>query len=245
MAGLRRLEEVSSEITETNDTDLLYIARGGDASKISIGDLKSNINVGVLPDERLPPRLRESSQIITDWNAALNSGWYRGQDAAHAPGSGWYMGEVVKHYDTWVTQTVHDFDSDSGSNTKSYRRDRNYSGGNGVWTPWYRVRITEAEQSAIYRNASNLNAGVVPLARLPYAQSAGGVGSLMFASNNSGGAVGYWQLAAGSSLRPSTAGAPSQTSYVPTGTWRCLGYKTGTNTSWDGDYETTLWMRIA
>lgn len=45
MAGLRRLEDVASEITKTENTDLLYIARGGLASKINIEALRRSLAV--------------------------------------------------------------------------------------------------------------------------------------------------------------------------------------------------------
>lgn len=75
--------------------------------------------------------------------------------------------------------------------------------------------------------------------------SFGAVGTYMFANNNSGGAYNPGSTVAGSSLRPTTAGNPSYTAYVPSGTWMLMGYKTGTNTVWSGTYETSLWLRIS
>lgn len=75
--------------------------------------------------------------------------------------------------------------------------------------------------------------------------AAGSIGSYMFANNNSGGTVSFGVTVAGSSLRPTSAGDPSQTGYTPQGTWRCMGYKTGGNTSFGGTHESTLWLRIS
>lgn len=76
-------------------------------------------------------------------------------------------------------------------------------------------------------------------------QSYNAVGSYIFANNNSGGTVSPNATVAGSSLRPTSAGNSSATGSALSGTWRCMGYKTGGNTSWSGTYESTLWVRIA
>jgi hypothetical protein len=73
----------------------------------------------------------------------------------------------------------------------------------------------------------------------------GDVGTYMFANNNSGGTITTGATVAGSSLRPTSAGNPSNTSYSMTGTWRLMGHKTGGNTVFSGTYETSLWVRVS
>ena len=72
----------------------------------------------------------------------------------------------------------------------------------------------------------------------------GAVGTYMLANNNSGGEVIPGATVAGSSIRPSTCNNPTYTGYIPAGTWRLMGYKTGGNTSWGGTYEISVFMRI-
>lgn len=126
----------------------------------------SKISSGTLPDARLPGRLGTVAATITDWNTATSNGWFMSSDAANAPevGAVWFLGSVVTQQSArWCTQTVHGFTSDGASNTKTWRREQN----GGTWGIWYRLRLSEAEQSAIYLNASNLSSGTIPSARLP------------------------------------------------------------------------------
>lgn len=124
----------------------------------------TNLASGTIPEARLPERLKSIAQTITDWNSATSNGWYMAVAGANAPEvSIWFIGHVENHGAAgWCTQTVHGFANDSESDTKTYRREQN----NGVWGSWYRLRVSQAEQSAIYTNASNLASGTVPTARL-------------------------------------------------------------------------------
>lgn len=105
----------------------------------------SNAN-GIIPEICLPGRLRANAAQISDWNAALENGWYMAPDAANAPGANWCIGEVESHNGQWVTQTVRLFTSDSGADSQLFRRDLN----GGGWTGWFRLRVTEAELDARY-----------------------------------------------------------------------------------------------
>jgi hypothetical protein len=75
--------------------------------------------------------------------------------------------------------------------------------------------------------------------------TAGAVGTYMFANNSTYGTIATGSTVAGSTLRPTSAGNPSNTSYTMSGTWRLMGHKEGTNTSYAGTYETSLWVRIS
>ena len=94
----------------------------------------------------LPARLAPSAQMITDWNLALENGWYQGLNALNAPNALWNLGIVEAHTAGWVTQTVHSFTSDSSSNSQVWRRDRN----NNTWGSWYRLQLTQEEQDTRY-----------------------------------------------------------------------------------------------
>lgn len=125
---------------------------------------------GVLLDARLPTRLGTVAKTITDWNSATENGWYMASGATNAPTAAvWYIGEVVVHNALWMTQTVFQFTSTADADTLAYRR----SMMSGVWQSWYRIRLSQTEMDTRYLNASNLNAGTVPTARL----GSGAVGS--------------------------------------------------------------------
>lgn len=103
----------------------------------------SDITSGTLADARLPARLGPTAQSISDWNSATSNGWYMSSTAANAPAGGWFIGHTENHGAAgWCTQTVHAFSGDTEGDTKTYRREQN----NGSWGPWYRLRVSEAEQ---------------------------------------------------------------------------------------------------
>lgn len=109
---------------------------------------------GVISSAQLPARLREAAQgnaYATDWNDAIASGWYMGDAASlNSPTATYYVGIVTAYSTSWVTQTVHQMTSDGASDTKIYRR----SFDTGVWSPWYRLRISEAEIKALISASS-------------------------------------------------------------------------------------------
>jgi hypothetical protein len=107
------------------------------------------ITSGTLADARLPARLGLVAQTVTDWNNALDNGWYMGSGTANAPGgsANWFLGNVEAHGSTgWRTQTVHSFTLDGSGATYVYRRSQN----NGTWEAWYLLQLSQAEQDARY-----------------------------------------------------------------------------------------------
>lgn len=100
-----------------------------------------------------PLRVSEAlakQKTITNWDDAVANGIYQGLDATNAPGTGWYIGDVIAHHTGWVTQTITQFTGDSASDTKTYRRERNSTGGVPVWGAWYRLRLSQGEQAALW-----------------------------------------------------------------------------------------------
>ena len=84
-----------------------------------------------VPSFTLPTRLGTVAATITDWNTAIDNGWYMAAGAANAPdGSNWFIGEVVQHNPSWVTQNVRRFTD--GTYAYRYRRALN----NTVWSAW-------------------------------------------------------------------------------------------------------------
>ena len=139
----------------------------------------TDITAGTLPDARLATRLGTVAATITDWNSATTNGWYMGNNATNAPTSGtniWYLGFVEAHNTLYMTQTVHQFTSDSNTDTMTYRRAMN----NGTWSAWDKLMLSQTEQDARYLLASakaaangvaSLGAdGKVPSGQLPAAQ---------------------------------------------------------------------------
>lgn len=198
----------NTAITAGTATKITYDAKGlvtaGTTLAASdIPNLDANkITSGTIGDARLPTRLGTIAKSVTDWDTAIENGWYMGTDAANAPTVGWIIGTSENHGAAgWCTQLVHAFSSDSEIDTKTYRRERN----NGVWGTWQRVRLTQSEQSAIYLNASNLNAGTVPTARL----GSGTASSTTFLAGDS-----TWKtVTSGATLSNDTT---TNTTYYPT-----------------------------
>jgi hypothetical protein len=65
----------------------------------------------------------------SDWNNALDNGFYMDANSANAPVAGvWMYGIVVQHNPSWVTQRLLSFANDY----KEYIRHRK----NGTWSAW-------------------------------------------------------------------------------------------------------------
>jgi hypothetical protein len=93
-------------------------------------------------------RLGEIAFEITDWNDAATNGWFVGNSALNAPPETvlWIIGHVTARASTWITQTAWAFTVDAAEDTRTWRRECN----NGMWGDWYRLRLSEAEQAALW-----------------------------------------------------------------------------------------------
>ncbi|MER9652542.1 pyocin knob domain-containing protein [Mesorhizobium sp. M0152] len=115
--------------------------------KTALAITAADIVSGTLADALLPTRLGVVAKTITDWNSALDNGWYMGTGAANAPDAGWWLGNVEAHGGGgWRTQTIHAFTTDGASNTTVMRRAMD----NNAWGTWYRLQLSQAEQDARY-----------------------------------------------------------------------------------------------
>ncbi|WP_164893171.1 phage tail fiber protein [Mesorhizobium sp. M7A.T.Ca.US.000.02.1.1] len=149
---------------------------------------------GTLPDARLPARLGLIAQTITDWNNALDNGWYMASAAANGPDANWYLGNVEAHGSTgWRTQTVHNFTAASAGNTSAYRRHQM----NGAWGAWYKLQLSQAEQDARYVQPASINYGAGSAAL-----AFGAVGSYALVFSLTATALTEGLTVAGSTLQP-------------------------------------------
>lgn len=114
----------------------------GDPEDITMAQLKAllalaatDVVSGTFADARLPTRLGVAGKLLTDWNTAVENGYYIADNAANAPtntGSGdWYMGHIVALGGNYLHQYLFQlFDG------KAYRRWNL----NGTWGAWVRLR---------------------------------------------------------------------------------------------------------
>ena len=149
-----------------NVTGIVAVANGGTGSTTAAAALialgaaatshqhgAGDITSGTLANAQLPARLQAAAQTITDWNNAVENGWYQGSSAANAPEGvlDWWLGCVETHYDRWVTQTVHRFTQDAPTNTQIWRRSSADSGATvRTFSAWYKLQLSQAEQDARY-----------------------------------------------------------------------------------------------
>ncbi|RUX96142.1 MULTISPECIES: pyocin knob domain-containing protein [unclassified Mesorhizobium] len=106
-----------------------------------------------LADGILPARLGLVAKTITDWNNALDNGWYMGSGIANAPAANttWNIGTVEAHGAAgYRAQTVYDFTAATAADTKIWRRHQV----GGAWGAWYKIQWSQAEQDARYRQLS-------------------------------------------------------------------------------------------
>lgn len=119
----------------------------------------SDINAGVLVDSRLPPRLWAQGPIVSDANDATGNGnyWLQPQ-GGNNPNPGYY-GHIVtfQHSDTYATQNCWSFAADGSADTMMWRRGLN----GGTWGSWFRLRISEAEQSLLWAPLAHYHTDVI------------------------------------------------------------------------------------
>lgn len=65
---------------------------------------------------------------VTDWDNAINNGYYMGSNATNAPNTDWWAGYVVCHNANWIIQVINNF-----NNTRQWKQRFKT---NGVWTAW-------------------------------------------------------------------------------------------------------------
>jgi hypothetical protein len=100
-------------------------------------------------------RLGQVAKSITDWDNALDNGWYMGSGAANAPAAltGWVIGEVIAHGATgYRIQSVFDFTAGTGSQV--YER-RQYG---GTWGAWIKLGLRSTD-GALYADGTSIWAG--------------------------------------------------------------------------------------
>lgn len=87
---------------------------------------------GTLTDANLPQWLWTTSNSVNDFDAAVNSGFYKGNNAANAPGSStWYYVLVLGHSDhNYAKQVAFSF-----FGNEVYERFRT----GGTWQPWVEI----------------------------------------------------------------------------------------------------------
>ena len=61
-------------------------------------------------EETIPDRIGEIAKLITDWNLAIENGWYMGSGATNGPvAATWFLGQVTVHNALYIQQEVWDF----------------------------------------------------------------------------------------------------------------------------------------
>lgn len=65
---------------------------------------------------------------VSDWDNAINNGFYMASGATNAPNTDWWMGYVIVHNANWVAQIVNNFNS-----TRVWKQRFKV---NGTWTAW-------------------------------------------------------------------------------------------------------------
>ena len=111
-----------------NSTEVIPVVYGGTGTT-DITGIRQTIN--------LPP----TCVTIEDWNNAVQTGWYMGNNATNSPTSGsniWYFGFVIAHNSNYVLQEVYQFtaSSDAKSIPKYIRACKE-----GVWGVWSKVTV--------------------------------------------------------------------------------------------------------
>ena len=110
----------------------------------------SALITGTLADARLPSRLGTYCAVITDWNNAITTGFYRGTNATNQPAGNYvnFRGIVIATGATSILQIIHRYlvDADASSGASSFRRTGSNIGGVLTWAEWIPLRESADEQ---------------------------------------------------------------------------------------------------
>jgi hypothetical protein len=137
-------------------TTIQFVTLAGAGTRMVVADANGLLSSAAIPPTyTLPARLGTAAQVVTDWDTATENGWYQAAGGANAPTPAvFYIGMVVCHLPAWVTQTVHDFTAESSADTQTWQRNCK----NGAWGAWYRLRISQEEQEALYAGVNGARA---------------------------------------------------------------------------------------
>lgn len=130
----------------TNGVDGVGLPATSTGGNIVRRNLANTAYETVIPDDAVPARLAKFATQVTDWNLAVTNGWfYSVSGAANSPTTGNFIGQVVAT-GTAVTQEIWAYTSDTGLDTKTYRRDYTAT----VWATWDKLLKTRAELDLRY-----------------------------------------------------------------------------------------------
>lgn len=148
------------------DDSVIPIANGGTGAKTAANALSA---LGAAPADH-GRHVPKTCVTITDWNDAVENGWYMGNNAANAPTNStdgttvWYFGYVIAHNANYVLQEAYHFTaSDNAKYISKYIRARK----EGTWGVWTNVTVQrDLPENAILDGAkadlSNLTATIIP-----------------------------------------------------------------------------------
>lgn len=146
----------SSEATKLSGIASGATANSSDATLLNRANHTGTQTASTISDfaaawaAQFPTRLGTVCQTITDWNSALDNGWYMGANVANAPVAGniWFFGQTIQHNPIWHQQDAYQFTALTASNSQHYRR---YNQGVAdSWSAWFRVYENDAELDARY-----------------------------------------------------------------------------------------------
>ena len=148
------------------DDDVIPITNGGTGAKTAEA---ARAALGVAPASH-GRHVPSTCVSVTDWNDAVESGWYMGNNAANAPTNSsdgttvWYFGYVIAHNENYVFQEAYHFTaSDNAKYINKYIRAKK----DGKWGVWTNVTVQRTlPENAILDGAkkdlSNVVASTIP-----------------------------------------------------------------------------------
>ena len=123
---------------------------------MSVPDPSTTDWVPIYGSTSLPDRLATEAQLVTDWNLAVENGWYYNEDygsAINGPGGDYYIGQVFRPGDLadggsgdFIVQILYDL----GYQGRMFIRAKMYGG----WNPWYAIEHTFLQR---YTQAGSVN----------------------------------------------------------------------------------------
>ena len=143
----------------------------------NIDEIESDVDDLEASNTDIQSRFGKICKTITDWNTAVENGFYMANGATNGPVSGqWFFGYVIAYSTEYVRQEVYQFtQSASAPSVTHYVREKT----NGTWGSWANLTVRKEVPADAYLTKSAIVNLIYPVGSIYISTSATNPGSFL------------------------------------------------------------------